>query len=117
MTDNNEALDVDAPVVVASAGVSLRASADAMRALTKATGRTMSELLQDDDDEVDRFQAIAFLELHRRLARLGHLPDAGELWERAGAVEIEIAAPENEFGDPLDAGSSTTSPPSAATGG
>jgi hypothetical protein len=109
--------DFDAPIVVDTGNVSLRASPDAMRALRKATGRTMSDLLQEDDDEADRLQALAFLELHRRAARLGHLPDAGELWERAGAVELEITAPENEYADPLDGGSSTTSLPSAATGG
>jgi hypothetical protein len=107
------------PVVVDSTGgVAFRVSAEAMRALTKATGRTMSSLLQEEDDEADRFQAIAFLELHRRAAKAGHLPDAGELWERAGLVDIEVAGPAAPVAaDPLGAGSSPTSPPSAGTGG
>jgi hypothetical protein len=109
--------DFDEPVRVDTGNIAFRASPDAMRALRKATGRTMSELLQEEDDEADRMQALAFLELHRRGARLGHLPDAGELWERAGLVEIEIEAPEGEYADPLGAESSTTSPPSAGTGG
>lgn len=94
---------------------SLRLSAEAMRSLKKATGRSMSELVQDDEDEAARFQVMAFAELHRRAAKAGHLPDAATLWEQAGLVDIDMVA---EAGvDPLGAGSSTISPPSAATGG
>jgi len=94
----------------------LRASADAMRAFTKATGRTLTDVLQGEDD-ADRFQALAFFELHARAARAGHLPDAGELYERAGAVEIEFSPSSTPVvADPLGAASSTTSPLSAATG-
>jgi hypothetical protein len=104
--------DVDAPMILEAGG--MRMSAEAMRGLKKATGRSMSDLLHDDDDEANRIQVMAFAELHRRAARLGHLPDAGTLWERAGLVDIDFVAPEAV--DPLGGGSSTTSPPSAATG-
>jgi hypothetical protein len=93
----------------------LRLSAEGLRALKKATGRTLSDLLNDDEDEAARFQVLAFAELHRRAARVGHLPDAGDLWERAGVIELDFVAAERL--DPLDAKSSTTSPPSPATGG
>ena len=73
----------DDPVEVIAG--SIRMSPDAMRALKKATGRSMGELLQDDDDEAAKFQVMGFAELHRRYARLGHLPDPAELWERAGS--------------------------------
>lgn len=92
----------------------IRLSADAMRSLQKATGRTMTDLIQDEDDVANRFQVMAFAQLYRRGARLGHLPPADELWEAAGAVDIEFEA--DGPVDPLDAASSTTSPPSVATG-
>jgi hypothetical protein len=94
----------------------LRLSAVAMRSLSKATGRAMSELMQDDDDETLRLQVQAFAELHRRaVARWPEpLPDPGELWERAGLVELEFRT---VAVDPLGDESLTTSPPSAATGG
>ena len=66
MTDN-----LDEPIEV-GAEHPLRLSADALRSLKKATGRTMTDLLADEDDEVSRFQVLAFAELHRRAARLGH---------------------------------------------
>ena len=103
----------DDPVLV-DVSHPLRMSADSLRALRKATGRTMTDLLQDEDDEILRFQVMAFGELHRRYARLGHLPDAGELWERAGAVDLDFPVPTV---DPTQDGSSITSPPSAVTGG
>jgi len=105
MTDDPVTVNLDHP---------LRMSADGLRALKKATGRSLTDLLQDDEDEVLRFQVMAFGELHRRMARLGHLPDAGELWERAGAVELDFPAPEPV--DPTQGGSSTISLDSAATG-
>lgn len=94
----------------------LRLSAQAMRSLTKATGRSMSALMDDDDDEATRLQVQAFAELHRRaVARWPEpLPDPGELWERAGLVELEFRP---VTVDPLGGESSTTSPPSVATGG
>jgi hypothetical protein len=103
----------DAPVVI-SQDRPLRLTADAMRALKKATGRSMSELLNDEDDDANRIQVTAFAELHRREVRMGHMPDAATLWEQAGAVEVEFVAPEPM--DPLDDESSPTSPPSAPTG-
>lgn len=105
---------LDEPIEV-GADHPLRLSAEGLRALKKATGRTLSDLVNDDEDEAARFQVLAFAELHRRAARTGHLPDAGELWERAGVIELDFVAAERL--DPLDARSSTTSPPSAATGG
>ena len=92
----------------------LRLSAEAMRALNKATGRSMSELLNDDDDEANRIQVMAFAELHRRGRRLGHLADAATLWERAGDVEVDFIAPTAP--DFLDGASSETSPDSVGTG-
>jgi hypothetical protein len=98
----------------------LRVSASAMRALAKATGRSMTELLQGADDaeaEADRLQAVAFIELYKRAARLGHLPDAGTLWEDAGNVDIDVATkPLALVDDPLGSASSTTSPPSVTSG-
>jgi hypothetical protein len=93
----------------------LRLSPEAVRALKKATGRSLSDLLNDDEDEAARLQVLAFAELHRRAARMGHLPDAAVLWEQASLAELDFVAAERL--DPLDARSSTTSPPSAAIGG
>jgi len=106
MTDQPDIIEVQADKP-------FRMSPNAMRALRKATGQPLTEILQGDDDET-RWQAVAFGELHRRLAALGHLPDAGELWERAGNAVIELQAPEGL--DPFAGVSSTTSQPSAVTG-
>jgi hypothetical protein len=92
----------------------LRLSADAMRSLKKATGRNMSELLNDDDDDANRIQVVAFAELYRRYLPSGHMPDAAALWEEAGSTEVDFTAPETV--DPLGGGSSQTSPPSVGTG-
>ena len=46
-------------VVHISSDKPLRLSADAMRALRKATGRTMSDLFNDDEDEANRIQVMA----------------------------------------------------------
>ena len=46
---------LEEPVVVSTAHP-LRLSADAMRGLVKATGSSMSDLLQDDEDEANRVQ-------------------------------------------------------------
>jgi hypothetical protein len=81
----------------------------AMRQLTKATGRTLEQLLQSDES-ADKFQAMAFMELKRRHPEM----DAGALWELAGEVEVELA---NEAPDPTANGRLTISPPSVVTGG
>lgn len=105
---------LEAPVAI-DPNKPLRASADAMRAYTKATGTTLTDALQGEDD-ADRFQALAFFELHARATKAGHLPDAGELYERAGAVTIMFEAAAPDTADPLGGASSRTSPPSAGTG-
>ena len=105
--------DDDAPVEIDSERP-LRLSAEAMRALRKATGRGMSELLNDDDDEANRIQVMAFAELHRRGVRLGHLDDAATIWERAANVEVDFITPTAP--DFLGGVSSETSPRSAGTG-
>jgi hypothetical protein len=92
----------------------IQLSPNGLRALEKATGRSLDDLLADDGDKVARVQVLAFAELWRRARAAGEAPDPGDIWERAGDVDIDfapVAAP-----GPLLAGSSTTSPPSAATG-
>jgi hypothetical protein len=97
----------------------LRLSAEALRSLKKATGRNLSDLLGDDDDDAARFQVMAFAELYRRERSRpewhGHVPDADSLWERAGQVELDFVTAERL--DPLDGKSSTTSAPSPDIGG
>lgn len=105
MTDEPVEISLDKP---------LRLSADTIRALKKATGLSMTEMLNDDEDEANRIQVVAFAELHRRGVRSGHLPDAATLWEQAGAIDVDFARPEPM--DPTAGESSPTSPPSAATG-
>jgi hypothetical protein len=100
--------------IVISPDRPLRMTANCMRALTKATGRTFTALMGDDDDEGNRIQVMAFTALWSRADRLGHLPDPATLWEEAGDEIVVFAAPERL--DPLGDGSSTTSPPSAAIG-
>jgi hypothetical protein len=104
MTDHH-----DDPVDVS--GGELRLTVETMNALKKATGLQLSEIL-GGEDEATRFQAMAFAELSRRHA--GHLPDPGELWERAGRVELNFVPPRRL--DPTSGESSTTSPPFAGTG-
>jgi hypothetical protein len=112
MTDATSPYD-EAPVEI-TAEKPFRMSPEAMRALRKATGMSISDILQNEDDPETRFQAIIFGDMHRRLARLGHLPDAGELWDRAGKVDLEFSAAGAP--DPFDGERSTTSPRSAVTG-
>ena len=66
----------DADVVV-DPNRPVRISPEAMRALKKATGRSFTDLLQDDDPAT-QFQVGAFAELHRREGRLGHMPDPAD---------------------------------------
>jgi len=87
----------------------MRMQPNAMRQLTKATGRTLEQLLASEES-ADKFQAMAFIELKRRHP----LREAAELWELAGEVEVEMAA---ETVDPTGNGRPTISPPSAVTGG
>jgi hypothetical protein len=101
--------------VIIEADRPLRMSPDCMRMLRKATGQSLTDILTNEDEDENRMQAIAFAELHRRLAPLGHLPDAAQLWERAGRTLIVMQAPEN-MPDPLGGEYSTTSQPSADSG-
>ena len=70
--------------VVNVSGKSFRVRPNDMRALKKATGMSMAELLESGD-LADQTQAMAFLSLRRKY------PDAdpGELWEKAGDVDVE----------------------------
>ena len=92
----------------------LRLSADCMRALEKATGRTMAELTGEGADQADQVQLLAFAELYRRYRASGHMPTPAELWEQAGAIDLDFV-PVRPL-DPTAGESTTASPPSAATG-
>jgi len=93
----------------------LRLSAEGIRCLQKATGRSMTELLTDDADESNKMQVLAFAELFRRYSRSGHMPDAGVLWEQAGRAYIPLVG-DTPQPDPLDSDTSTAGLPSADTG-
>jgi len=86
----------------------MRMQPNAMRQLTKATGRTFDQLLESGEP-ADKFQAMAFIELKRRHPDM----DVADLWTLAGEVEIELGA---ETVDPTGNGRPTTWPPSAVTG-
>jgi hypothetical protein len=92
----------------------LRMSANALRALRKGAGRPMSELMEDDSDDGNRPQVMAFLELYSRAQRAGHPVEAGELWQLAGDIEVIYTQPPAP--DPLAAESSPISPRSVTTG-
>ena len=81
----------EAEVVVTSRGFRVRAND--IRALRKATGLSMTDLL-NSDDMADQTQAMAFLTLRRRHPD----SDPGELWEIAGdtdvAFEDEVPTPD-----------------------
>ena len=99
MTDDESeheraALPGDDELVMIS-GRSFRMRANDMRALRKATGLTMGELL-DSDDLADQTQAMAFLSLRRKYPDT----DAGELWEAAG--DVNVAYDEDEAPTPPD---------------
>ena len=99
MTDMSSATPPeDEVIVIGTRGFRVRAND--IRALKKATGLTLGDMLEGDD-MADQTQAMAFLQLRRR-----H-PDAdpGELWERAGDVDIEMEG-EPPTPDPTDAPSS-----------
>jgi|SRR5215471_412566 len=117
MTDFDELpppVDDDDATAIRITGKALRLSPDGVRALAKATGRSMTELLTDDADEANRFQVIVFADLHRRFSRSGHMPDAATLWEMAGRADV-ILEPD-DVPDPLDSESSTLSLPSVDIG-
>ena len=110
---------LDAPlypyeVIEMAADKPFRMSPDAMRALRKATGLTITDILTNEDEPETRMQALAFGHLFGQLARYGHLPDAATLWERAGRADIDLVPPDGF--DPLGAEHSTTSQPSADSG-
>ena len=83
----------------------VRLSANDMRALRKATGKTMEELMGENAADEDRLQAVAWLELRRQ----GYEPT----WEQAGELALQF---ETEVPDPTSGEPSTSSPPSAASG-
>jgi hypothetical protein len=87
----------------------LRMQPDAMRQLTKATGRTLEQLLASEES-ADKFQAMAFMELKRRHPER----EAAELWQMAGEVEVELGT---EAVDPTANGRPTMSLPSVVSGG
>lgn len=100
-------------------GEIMRFSPAALRAVQKVTGRTFTQLTDDDADEITRFQVIAFCDIYRREAWRAHVehadpPDADEIWERAELADVILETPA-DF-DPKDAASWTASPRSAGTG-
>ena len=90
-----------------SAGMTM--TPNEMRMLKEKTGKSLTELLggdmEDMDGAPDRIQSLVWIELRRQ----GYDIE----WEQAGDVlpELEEAVP-----DPTSGESSTTSPPSATTG-
>ena len=104
MTFDDSALEP--PVRIDATGIRMRPND--MRQLTKATGRTFEQLLQSEES-ADKFQAMSFIELRRRHPDL----DAGELWDMAGDVVVEMG---NDQVDPTVSVLPTISPPSADTG-
>ena len=110
--DNDDTLTI-------SADKPLRLSADAMRKLEKATGRSMSELnerrgLTRERTPVTGCRGSSATVPPRRKRARSPTSDSAELWEQAGAIDIDFEAPEGM--DPLGAASLTTSPPSVGSG-
>ena len=85
-------------------------SPNEMRTLKELTGRSLTELLGGDIDDIDqapdRIQSLVWVELRRQGYEV--------TWEQAGDVRPEFVAADP---DPTNAGPSTSSPGSAATGG
>ena len=73
------------PEVVTVGARGFRVRANDIRALKKATGLSLGDLLESDD-MADQTQAMAFLQLRRRHPD----EDPGELWERAGDTDVEF---------------------------
>jgi hypothetical protein len=78
-------LPPDSPDLVTVGTKGFRVRANDIRALKKATGLTMGDLLSGND-MADQTQAMAFLALRRQHPD----EDPGELWERAGDAEVEF---------------------------
>jgi len=108
---DNNGLTATAPTVetVRIDPNNVRMSPQAMRMLTRATGRTMEQLM-NSEESADKFQAIAFFEVRRRHPELS----AEDLWQLAGDVEVELGGTDTP--DPFATVSSTESPPSPTTG-
>lgn len=91
-----------------SQGMSL--SPNEMRTLKEMTGRTLTDLLggdlEDMDSAPDRIQSLVWVQLRR----LGY---DGVSWDDAGDVIPEFGEPEP---DPTNGERSKTSPPSATSG-
>lgn len=87
----------------------LRMTPSVMRLLSHTTGRSVEQLLQSEES-ADKFQAMAFIELHRR-----HPDWSGdELWAAAADTEVILSPEPPDF---TGNGQPTTVPPSAVTGG
>ena len=107
-------IDEHENVVTISSDKPLRLSPDAMRALKKATSRSMSELLNDEDDEGNRLQVMAFAELPAWRSPRPHGGRRDVMGPRPAVMEIEFTAP--EAFRPLKDVSLPTSPPSVDIG-
>ena len=94
-----QGIPLDGELITVS-GRGFRVRANDIRALKKATGMSLGDLL-NSDDMADQTQAMAFLQLRR----LHPEEDPGELWERSGDVDIEFEGP-NPTPDPTDEPSS-----------
>jgi hypothetical protein len=85
----------------------LRMTPNQVRALKAETGKTLGELMGEEEggDDADRLQVIVWLELRRRGIEVR--------WDQCGDVAIEF---KEEAVDPTNGEPSTSSPPSAASG-
>jgi len=83
----------------------MRLTPNQMRALKAETGMTLEQLIGDNAEDANRLQAIVWLELRRQ----GYEAS----WDEIGDVAIEF---QPEEPDPTSGGSSTSSPPSVASG-
>ena len=94
-------------VRVTPRGFRMRAS-DA-KAVMKASGRTLTELIDDSADLGDKLQAFAFLELRKLDRANGEESDPGELWSLAEDVDVDLIMDgEVPTPDPLSATSSSS---------
>ena len=91
--------ELDDDVVTVSAR-GFRVRPNDIRALKKATGLSMGDLLSGDD-MADQRQAMAFLALRRKLPE----EDPALLWERSGDVDVQFEG-EGPTPDPTVAPSS-----------